>query len=87
MQSGGLFHRVLVHADPSVNGDYIVHLTMIRYWIYAVMPLDVLGRTVRTVFPLPSLPFLIPKELSLTFLLARYTDRDNEYITLAGRFG
>ena len=39
---------------------------------YAVMPFDVLGRTVRNHFS-PSYPKYL-----LTFKLARYTDRDNE---------
>ena len=62
------------------------------------MPLDVLGRTVRTLlFALPLSHHFLPlyslfqfassKKHLLTVFLARYTDRDNEFITLAGRSG
>ena len=50
--------------------------------VLAVMPLDVLGRTVRTCH------FTHHRLRSLANVsIARYTDRANEFITLAGRSG
>jgi hypothetical protein len=47
----------------------------------AVMPLDVLGRTVSHDSR------RLRRSISLTSLAARYTDRASEYITLAERSG
>ena len=78
LNEGGGIRRMLFRYSPPLC------LPKVKKSIDVVV--DVLGRTVRSVFSFFS-PFTFVLGVLANPSIARYTDRDNEFITLAGRSG